>query len=294
MMEKKDQLEEMLKEEFDRIAREEGAFREDEVSMPEGAQESIYAGIQEKIREMERETEQETEQEKENEYLYSQLSEEDMKALELGRKLMEEGAEGERKVKAARKKKRVRLYVALAAALVLTMAVGVTSMGGPERIIQMMKSAVGDREVTQIDSDDNLKTKGNEEEAYQKIKEVFGVDPVRVVPFSTYMEFESVEIDEEFQIVEFFYRYKDERIIYLINASYEKESLGIDMEDEIVDRYPKEIQGREIEITEYRVSEGNNSRFQAHFEDRGLEYFLISTMKEEDFEKILQNLYFMK
>ena len=39
MMEKKDQLEEMLKEEFDRIAREEEAFREDEVSMPEGAQE---------------------------------------------------------------------------------------------------------------------------------------------------------------------------------------------------------------------------------------------------------------
>ncbi len=286
MMEKKDQLEEMLKEEFDRIAREEEAFREDEVSMPEGAQENIYAVIQEKIREKE--------QEKENEYLYSQLSEDDMKALELGRKIMEEEAEGERRVKVARKKRRVRLYVALAAALVLTMAAGVTSMGGPERIIQMMKRAVGDREVTQIDSDDNLKTKGSEEEAYQKIKEVFGVDPVRVVPLSTYMEFESVEIDEEFQIVEFFYRYKDERIIYLINASFEKESLGIDMEDEIVNRYPKEIQGREIEIVEYEVSEDSDPRFMAHFKDRGLEYFMIGTMKEEDFEKILENLYFMK
>ncbi len=286
MMEKKDQLEEMLKEEFDRIAREEEAFREDEVSMPEGAQENIYAVIQEKIREKE--------QEKENEYLYSQLSEDDMKALELGRKIMEEEAEGERRVKVARKKRRVRLYVALAAALVLTMAAGVTSMGGPERIIQMMKRAVGDREVTQIDSDDNLKTKGSEEEAYQKIKEVFGVDPVRVVPLSTYMEFESVEIDEEFQIVEFFYRYKDERIIYLINASFEKESLGIDMEDEIVNRYPKEIQGREIEIVEYEVSEDSDPRFMAHFKDRGLEYFMIGTMKEEDFEKILENLYIMK
>lgn len=286
MMEKKDQLEEMLKEEFDRIAREEEAFREDEVSMPEGAQENIYAVIQEKIREKE--------QEQENEYLYSQLSEDDMKALELGRKIMEEEAEGERRVKVARKKRRVRLYVALAAALVLTMAAGVTSMGGPERIIQMMKRAVGDREVTQIDSDDNLKTKGSEEEAYQKIKEVFGVDPVRVVPLSTYMEFESVEIDEEFQIVEFFYRYKDERIIYLINASFEKESLGIDMEDEIVNRYPKEIQGREIEIVEYEVSEDSDPRFMAHFKDRGLEYFMIGTMKEEDFEKILENLYFMK
>lgn len=283
MMEKKDQLEEMLKEEFDRIAREEEAFREDEVSMPEGAQENIYAVIQEKIREKE--------QEKENEYLYSQLSEDDMKALELGRKIMEEEAEGERRVKVARKKRRVRLYVALAAALVLTMAAGVTSMGGPERIIQMMKRAVGDREVTQIDSDDNLKTKGSEEEAYQKIKEVFGVDPVRIM--SKNAKFESMEIDEEFQTAELFYRYKEERIIHLINASYEKESLGIDMEDQINDKYSKEVQGREIEITEYKVPESGNPRFLAHYRDKGLEYFLIGTMEKGDFENIVDNLYFM-
>ena len=49
--------------------------------------------------------------------------------------------------------------------------------------------------------------------------------------------------------------------MYLINASYEKESLGIDMEDQIVDKYYKEIQGRKIEITEYEVPERNNSRF---------------------------------
>lgn len=285
MMEKKDQLEEMLKEEFDRIAREEEAFREDEVSMPEGAQENIYAVIQEKIREKE--------QEKENEYLYSQLSEDDMKALELGRKIMEEEAEGERRVKVARKKRRVRLYVALAAALVLTMAAGVTSMGGPERIIQMMKRAVGDREITQIDSDDNLKTKGSEEEAYQKIKEVFGVDPVKLMAYSENIKFESMEIDEGFQIAEIFYKYNEERIVYLINASYEKESLGIDLEDKIVNKYSKEIQGREIVITEYEVSEGSASRFQAHFEDRGLEYFLIGTMEKGDFENIVENLYFM-
>lgn len=291
MMEKKDQLEEMLKEEFDRIAREEGAFREDEVSMPEGAQENIYAGIQEKIREMERETEQE----KENEYLYSQLSEEDMKALELGRKLMEEGAEGERKVKAARKKRRVRLYVALAAALVLTMAVGVTSMGGPERIIQMMKSAVGDREITQIDTDENKKgMEEDEERAYQEIKEVFGVDPVKITAVSKKMAFESMEMDEKFLTAELFYRYNEERIVYLINASYEKGSLGIDMEDQIVDKYSKEVQGREIEITEYKVTKDRNPRFLAHFEDRGLEYFLVGTLEEEDLKKVIENLYFLK
>ena len=79
----------------------------------------------------------------------------------------------------------------------------------------------------------------------------------------------------------------------MINASYGKESLGIDMEDKIVDKYPKIIQGREIEITEYEVSEGSNPRFQAYFKDRGLEYFLIGTMEKGDFENIVNNLHFM-
>ncbi len=287
MMEKKDQLEEMLKEEFDRIAREEEAFREDEVSMPEGAQENIYAVIQEKIREKE--------QEKENEYLYSQLSEDDMKALELGRKIMEEEAEGERRVKVARKKRRVRLYVALAAALVLTMAAGVTSMGGPERIIQMVTQKIVDREAEKITySDDVIRTvEESEEKAYQEMKKVFGIDPVRVIPVSAHMKFESMEIDGEIQTAELIYKYNEERLIYLINASFEKGSLGIDMEDQIVDKYSKEIQGRKIEIIEYEVPKSNNPRFMAYYKDKGLEYFLIGAMEKGDFDNIVENLYFI-
>ena len=287
MMEKKDQLEEMLKEEFDRIAREEEAFREDEVSMPEGAQENIYAVIQEKIREKE--------QEKENEYLYSQLSEDDMKALELGRKIMEEEAEGERRVKVARKKRRVRLYVALAAALVLTMAAGVTSMGGPERIIQMVTQKIVDREVEKITySDDVIRTvEESEEKAYQEMKKVFGIDPVRVIPVSAHMKFESMEIDGEIQTAELIYKYNEERLIYLINASFEKGSSGIDMEDQIVDKYSKEIQGRKIEIIEYEVPKSNNPRFMAYYKDKGLEYFLIGAMEKGDFDNIVENLYFI-
>lgn len=130
-MEKRDQLEELLREEFDRIAgEEENVLREENISIPEETQEIIYAGIQEKIRAAERE--------KEKERLYAQLSEEDMKALEIGRRIMEEEAAGERKVRTVKIRKRLRTCVGLAAALTLTMAIGVTSMGGPERIIQMV------------------------------------------------------------------------------------------------------------------------------------------------------------
>ena len=39
------------------------------------------------------------------------------------------------------------IAIALAAVIVCVMAMGITSMGGPERIVRMMTQDVGDREV---------------------------------------------------------------------------------------------------------------------------------------------------
>lgn len=290
-MEKKDQLEELLKEEFDRIAREEeDVLREEEISIPEGTQEKIYAEIQEKI--------QASEREKEKERLYAQLSEEDMKALEIGRRIMEEEAAGERKVRFVQKKKRLRMCVGLAAALILTMAVGVTSMGGPERIIQMVTQTVGDREIEKITSSDKVMrtAEENEEEAYQKISDEFGVEPVRIWNKTEEMKFIGMEYDEERQTAEMYYECGDGSLMYLINASYRDASLGIDIEDEIVDMYNKKIGSGEIqiqaEVKEYRIQEAGQERYSAQFEYKGLEYFFVGVMEKEDFVYILENLHF--
>ncbi|MCI8796938.1 MAG: hypothetical protein HFG89_08820 [Dorea sp.] len=288
-MEKRDQLEELLREEFDRIAgEEENVLREENISIPEETQEIIYAGIQEKIRAAERE--------KEKERLYAQLSEEDMKALEIGRRIMEEEAAGERKVRTVKIRKRLRMCVGLAAALTLTMAIGVTSMGGPERIIQMMTRTVGDREITQIDSrEDNLIVEENEEEAYQKIGEEFGVEPVRIWNKTEEMKFIEMEYDEEIQIANLYYEYSDSTLIYLINATYRDTSLGIDIEDKIVDTNSKIIGNEEVkikaEIRKYEVQGAGQERYSAQFKYKGLEYFFIGTMDKEDFEYVLENLY---
>ena len=289
-MEKRDQLEELLREEFDRIAgEEENVLREENISIPEETQEIIYAGIQEKIRAAERE--------KEKERLYAQLSEEDMKALEIGRRIMEEEAAGERKVRTVKIRKRLRTCVGLAAALTLTMAVGVTSMGGPERIIQMVTQTVGDREIEKITSSDKVMrtAEESEEEAYQKISDEFGVEPVRIWNKTEEMKFIDMEYDEEIQTAEFYYEYNDDILIYLVNASYRDASLGVDIEDEIVDMYNKKIGNDEVEILteikEYEIQETGQERYSAQFEYKGLEYFFIGAMDKEDFEYILENLY---
>lgn len=289
-MENRDQLEELLREEFDRIAgEEENVLREENISIPEETQENIYAGIQEKIRAAERE--------KEKERLYAQLSEEDMKALEIGRRIMEEEAAGERKVRTVKIRKRLRMCVGLAAALTLTMAIGVTSMGGPERIIQMVTQTVGDREIEKITSSDKVMrtAEESEEEAYQKISDELGVEPVRIWNKTEEMKFIDMEYDEEIQTAEFYYEYNDDILIYLVNASYRDASLGVDIEDEIVDMYNKKIGNDEVEILteikEYEIQETGQERYSAQFEYKGLEYFFIGAMDKEDFEYVLENLY---
>ena len=131
--------------------------------------------------------------------MLSQLPEYDRRAWEIGKKVLKEQEEkaengpetskaiqneeaavedtedSKKKVKTVRRKRGWRLYVALAAALVLVMAIGMTSIGGPERVVRLMKQAVGDREVEKVNSgDDNLTiVEHDEEKAYEEVNEAF-------------------------------------------------------------------------------------------------------------------------
>ena len=286
MKESKDQLEQIIKNEYDRLAQEEenDIQADDTIEVPEGTKESLRAKIDQQIEEMKKEK------------VYAQLSEEDRKALELGRKIMAEEEQEKTEAKVVHKKKRFKMYFGLAAVLILVMAVGITSIGGPERIVRMLKQAVGDREVEKVTSGEDSMTivEENEEKAYEKIKEVFGVEPVKLTQKVEKMKFNRMELDEEMQIAELFYEYKGENIVYFINASYADASLGIDVEDEVVNNSKKNIEGCEIEIKEYRTPSTNTERYSAKFKYNGLEYFLVGTMEKEAFDIIINNLFFYK
>lgn len=283
MKENMDQLEQALKKEFYRAAKKEetSILKDDSLDVPEGMKESLFAGINEKIKVMKQED------------LYANMSEEDKKALEIGRRIMEEEAKEEFRVKIVRKKRRFRMYIGLAAALVLAMAVGVTSLGGPERIIRMLTQMVGDREVVQVDSsDDNIVVEENEEAAYQEISDEFGVDPVRILVGPEGMKFLQVEIDKKFQLAELSYDYNGENVKYIINASFSGTSWGVDIEDEKVEEYFIEKKDCKIRIKEYQTKETLTKRYSADFKYYGLEYFLVGTMSKTEFEFIINNLVF--
>lgn len=284
MKENMDQLEQALKKEFYRAAKKEetSILKDDSLDVPEGMKESLFAGINEKIKVMKQED------------LYANMSEEDKKALEIGRRIMEEEAKEEFRVKIVRKKRRFRMYIGLAAALVLAMAVGVTSLGGPERIIRMLTQMVGDREVVQVDSNnDNLVlVEDDEEKAYQKVSDEFGVEPVKITRGPVGMKFQQIELDKQIQLAEVGYSYKGENIRYFINASFSDTSWGIDIEDDKSDEYIIEKNNCKIRIKEYQTKETLTKRYSADFKYQGLEYFLIGTMDRTEFEIIINSLVF--
>lgn len=246
---------------------------------------------------------------------YPQLSDEEREALRLGQELLEKNKKKENIEKMDSKaadadesgtdtsgtvirmgrKHGLRFYISLAAVLILAMAVSVTALGGPERIVRTVKSLVRDREVVQIDSGEEklLVENHSVEEAYQLLAEEFGVEPVKLVAgVLPGMKFISMEYDEELPFAELFYLYKGENLFYFINGSYGDSSWSQDVEDKVTDEYAIERKECIIEVTEYETPETKTKRYEAKFHYRGLEYRLIGTMDKEEFELILQILTF--
>ena len=293
MSEKKDQLKEILKDQLNREAKqiEEEVGLNDNEEIPNELKIRMKNALDQKIREREKRSE-----DMKRTDAYAKLSEEDQEALRLGREMLKNQSEEKKIYTMRRKKRNIRRIVALAAVLILVMAVGMTSFGGPERMLQFMKSSVGGRQVSKVNSSDKNKIieEEDEEKAYEKIGEEFVIQPVRIVWRPNGMKFQRMELDTDIQLVELDYLYKGENTEFVISASYGEASLGADNEDEITDHFYKQEKESQIEVTEYKTPETGTNRYKAEFKYKNLYYCLTGTMTKEEMENILKNLYFMK
>lgn len=166
------------------------------------------------------------------------------------------------KKQSSRRKAYLSRVAAAVVIVLLAGGIGVTSFGGPERVMEMMKRNVGSREVEQVDSNkDNLVIKEeNEEEAYQKIKDELGIDPVRLAIRPKGFKYKWIKIEKDAQISEIMYQYKEENILYTISAMQSNNSMGLDADDKEVDKYMKKVNGVNISIQEYITSESKKKK----------------------------------
>lgn len=203
----------------------------------------------------------------------------------------EEAGENTRRV---RKKKSLRVYVALAAVMTLLLVVGMSTMGDGGGFVKTIKSLVGEREVLQVDSgEDNyvIETE-SEEEAYQKIRDRLGIKPVQITDIPIKARFQKAVIEDELKVAEIYYQYQGDNITYIINGDQAKNSIGVNVEDEILENYTLEVEGILINVQGREISSTKQTRYYASFSYKNIKYFLVASIKQEEFEQILKNLYF--
>lgn len=292
MSEKKDQLKEILKDQLNREAKqiEEEVGLNDNEEIPNELKIRMKNALDQKIREREMRSE-----DMKRTDAYAKLSEEDQEALRLGREMMKNQSEEKKIYTMRRKKRNIRRIVALAAVLILVMAVGMTSFGGPERMLQFMKSSVGGRKVSQVDSSDKNKVIEEEDEelAYEDAEKEFGIGVVRILGKLDEMQFDKMILDRDLQVAELSYNYKDGKIQFIISAAYGETAWGSDNEDIVIDNYFIKRKETTIEVKKYKMPEKSKDRFAAEFEYKDLHYCITGTINEIEIKKILENLYFM-
>lgn len=226
------------------------------------------------------------------------LSEKDREALRLGRELQARLKEEDSK-KTSRKKTGIQKYIRRIAAavvvLIITASVGVQSIGGPERIVEIVQTTLAGRDSSRVNSgkkEAKIVEDVEESKAYQEIKDELGIDPVKVLVVPGKMKYKYCEVDSDIRMAQFLYEYDDRNLSYLIDASYTEETWGTDIEDKKIDEYIYTNGELEAKVTEYKVEESDEKRYSAEFEYDGVYYQLIGTINKEEFEEILKNLYF--
>lgn len=223
------------------------------------------------------------------------LSEEDQEALRLGRELQKRRKEKEEEKSRAKRRHHWKRITAAAAVLVLVIGIGTTGVGGPKRIVEMVEQAIGDRQVSKVNSSKkSAKTMGSEDEAkaYQKIKDQLGFDPVRVVRSDENMKYSYCEIDEDMEMAQLLYKNGNANVSYVMSSSYYEELMGVDLEDTITDSYTLEKGKLKAKVMEYELPESKKKEYSATFEYRGVYYHMIGIIEKADFEEILKNLHF--
>ena len=194
------------------------------------------------------------------------------------------------------KKKKIRWFFILAAVFVLVLGVGMTSVGSKSYWKVLLDVFRGEETAKIIDVEDMEKKETEDIDevfVYQEIKEKLGITPVRIRYKPELMVLKEYEIDENLRMARLLFEYDDLHMRYTIYASDEDSSWTEKEEDEKVGEYVLFKENIEIKVEEIQKPKQQQNTRIARFEYQGIHYELKGEMKREEFDKILENLYFL-
>ena len=197
-----------------------------------------------------------------------------------------------------KKRRKWNKLLVLAAAVVCALAVGVTSIGGPKKVIEKVQGMLESRERINNDTNEDGRVDeievASEAEAYQKIEDEFGFRPVELVYLPDGMVFKELFITETTNDADMCYvGDNEESIVYSIYPNFRTGSISHDVEDDLMDKYEKVVQDVTISVKKYSIEGNQLSRYKVSFEYQNVYYFLeINNLEEQAVEKIVEKLYF--
>lgn len=207
--------------------------------------------------------------------------------------------EYDKRVKKAvhRSKKKRRLFLALAAVLILVCGSVITGTGSKSYWKVLMEQMAGGERASHIDVEkmESHETEdGDEIQVFNEIRKEIGISPVRFGYIPKGMVFVGHELDEEQQRAILFYEYGGQIIRYSMYMNDEDSSHGQTNIDELINEYQiKTMDNINVNIEEYRVNNQDENRYVAEFEYMDAQYSLMGVMEKSEFDEIIENLIFL-
>ena len=199
--------------------------------------------------------------------------------------------------KVVRKKKKSKLVIgALAAVLILVCGSVMTSVGSKSYWKVLWERENGDEKSNIINVED-METKETEDidesAVYKEIAKVMGNYLVRMEYKPRGMILKRYTIDKEQRMAVLFYQYGEEVIKYYMYTNSTDSSFGEKTVDQLLDEYEFQNGMHSILVKQYEIKNSDEERYLAEFEYKDIHYQIKGTIEKEEFEKILENLFFM-
>lgn len=205
--------------------------------------------------------------------------------------------EYDKRVKKAvhRSKKKRRLFLALAAVLILVCGSVITGTGSKSYWKVLWDRVAGEEETNIINVEDmeiEITQDVDEMQVFNTIRKEIGIFPVRFGYMPKTLLFTGYELDKEQNLAVIFYNYNDQIMQYLMYMNNTDSSYGQTEIDQLVNEYQIVVNNNVIDIKEYMVVNQENNRYVAEFEYMDAQYQLTGLMEKEEFDKIIENLIF--
>ena len=209
------------------------------------------------------------------------LTEEDRKALEIGRKRLSQG----------KRHKWVMRLAVNAAILVCVFMIGVSTEANRIKIVNVINTLVGKEALVSIDNEtDRMGYKKEELDAIEDIENRLGIKPVRFMYEVKGMEFAGYEIDKKAKSATLFYNYQNT----VLTIAMREQDKGIAM-GEIPDGDTGEAFDIESNIgtmSVVEIKEKLGSKYMSQFIYNNTYYYICGELPKEEFVNLISSIFF--